>query len=333
MGPSPTPRERALAALASLSRLTSGRLGVAALHLESGLSLEYNAHELFPMASTVKLPVALAVLAAEERGEIAPGELIPVEVMDVSIEYPEVVWGGHPGAAFSVANLLEMMMTLSDNTATDVLLRRIGGVAAVRKHLESMGMEVGDGKEINPVSTTKEFLQRSWPELFDVEDTETPLRDKYAKLEREQPELAERYQASRMPPNPAALDAVARDKASPAGMVKLMAKMFSGEGASAEARERITGVMSRCRDTRRFRAGMPPGVRAGNKTGTIRGCQNDIGYVILPDNLGTVLFAGYIRNGEGQIARGETEPGEVRHDVLARTAAAVYWFFYYEAEG
>lgn len=272
--------DRAIAALKALAPLTSGYLGLSAIHIESGLTLELNEKDHFPMASTVKVAVALTVMEMEESGEIKEGEMLEVNPEDVSIEYPEVPWGGHSGASFSIANLLEMMITRSDNTSTDVLLKRIGGMETVRKFLsEKMGIKVGDeasGGEINPVYNTKGFLQLAWPELFDFNDP-TPLAVKYANLDTEKPRLAALYQASLMPPNPEALDNAPRDKASPAGMAKMLAKVAKCEGVSARTKTRLFDVMERCLDKRRWRAGLPSGVKAGNKSGTIRGCQNDIG--------------------------------------------------------
>lgn len=171
-------------------------------------------------------------------------------------------------------------MTRSDNTATDVLLKRIGGMETVRKMLERVGIKVGEEGvgEINPVNNTKRFLQLSWPELFDIEDP-TPVAVKYANLDVEKPRLAALYQASAMPPNPSALDDQPRDKTSPAAMVDLLTKVVACDGLSVSVKDRLLAVMERCHDKRRFRAGLPNGVKAGNKTGTIRGCQNDVGWV------------------------------------------------------
>lgn len=54
-----------------------------------------------------------------------------------------------------------------------------------------------------------------------------------------------------------------------------------------------------------------------------------ISYVLLPNNLGTVVFAGYVRNGKEQIANKETESAEIRWDVLKRAATIVYYYFLY----
>lgn len=274
------PLDRAQNALAALQSLTSAKVGISAVHLESGLSLQLNADDMYPMASTVKVAVAILVLEMESSGDIAANEMVTVEQEDISIEYPEVVWGGHPGASFSIANLIEMMMTRSDNTATDTLLKRIGGMRAVRSFLAKLGLKVGsleDGGEINPVSNTKLFLQRSYPELFDEFDP-TPVTIKYANLEKGKPKLAQKYQDSLLPPNPTALDHHPRDKAKPTAMTTLLAKVFACDGISEYTKSKLLPVMSRCMDTRRFRAAFPSYIIAGNKTGTIRGCQNDVGW-------------------------------------------------------
>jgi len=90
-----------------------------------------NADEAFPMASTFKIAVAGAVLAKIDAGTISLETLLPVDparyVESDGIANALI----HPGVSLSVHNLLELMLTHSDNTATDVLTATAGGPASV----------------------------------------------------------------------------------------------------------------------------------------------------------------------------------------------------------
>jgi beta-lactamase class A len=129
--PAPVHAETGFAALgaafAGIERAGGGRLGVAVLDAAGGRAASHRGAERFPMASTFKLFVAGAVLARADRGEerldrrihYAQPDLVPWSPVTDS---PAGLRDGLP-----VAALVEAMMTASDNTATNLLLRLIGG--------------------------------------------------------------------------------------------------------------------------------------------------------------------------------------------------------------
>ena len=58
------------AALDSLARGVDGRLGIAAMVLETGEAVSVRGHERFPMQSVYKLPIVMAVLSRIDRGQL-----------------------------------------------------------------------------------------------------------------------------------------------------------------------------------------------------------------------------------------------------------------------
>ena len=83
------------------------------------------------MGSTFKVAVAGAVLAKIDRGEISLSQMVSVDPAMVVESGGIAEIARHPGISLSVANLVELMLTVSDNTATDVLTKLAGGPAAV----------------------------------------------------------------------------------------------------------------------------------------------------------------------------------------------------------
>lgn len=157
--------EGTAATLAELQRRHGGRLGVAMLDTGTGRRMSQRGDERFLMCSTFKLLAVAAVLARVDAGKETLDRLI-VFGPDVLLDYAPVT-RRHVGApGMTVAALCEAAITLSDNTAANLLLASLGGPAAVTRFVRSLG---------DPVTR----LDRIEPELNhgsagDLRDTTTP---------------------------------------------------------------------------------------------------------------------------------------------------------------
>ena len=88
-----------------------------------------------------KLWVALTLLDAVDRGVLGLDDPITVRRADLTLFHQPVrAMMGPDGFATTIRDLLTIAMTQSDNTANDVLLRRVGGPEAVRAFLARAGM-------------------------------------------------------------------------------------------------------------------------------------------------------------------------------------------------
>jgi beta-lactamase class A len=125
------------AALARLERVHGGRLGVAILDTGSGGRAAHRGDERFLMCSTFKLLLAAAVLQRVDRGEEKLDRRI-VFGKDVLLDYAPVTSKhvGSPG--MTVAQLCSAAVTLSDNTAANLLLQQVGGPRAVTAYARSL---------------------------------------------------------------------------------------------------------------------------------------------------------------------------------------------------
>lgn len=75
-----------------------------------------------------------------------------------------------------------------------------------------------------------------------------------------------------------------KDVSTPNAMVSLLYALNNGPLLSMESRNRLFGLMSRCATgTRRIRALLPAGTRVEDKTGTLDGVTNDVGFITMPD--------------------------------------------------
>lgn len=123
---------------AELERRNGGRLGVAAFDTASGRRIGHRSEERFPMCSTFKFLAAAFVLARVDRGEERLDRRIVYSTQDLVTYSP--ITKDHVGpAGLSVAELCDATMTLSDNTAGNLLLASFGGPARLTAYARSLG--------------------------------------------------------------------------------------------------------------------------------------------------------------------------------------------------
>jgi beta-lactamase class A len=127
--------------LADLERKHGGRLGVAILDTGTMRRTAHRGDELFPLCSTYKCLAAAYVLARVDRGQESLSRRIAYAKSDLVAYSP--VTGKHVGGdGMTLAELCEAAVTLSDNTAGNLLLDSFGGPAALTAYFRSLGDEV-----------------------------------------------------------------------------------------------------------------------------------------------------------------------------------------------
>ncbi|HYW16350.1 MAG TPA: class A beta-lactamase [Allosphingosinicella sp.] len=118
-----------------------GRLGVAAIDTGSGRELRFDAGSRYSMASTFKFPLAAAVLALADGGALSLEDKLPIPPGPLLDNSPGVERYRAEGS-LSVVRLCSAIVELSDNSAANMLLRRIGGPEALTRFIRSCGDEV-----------------------------------------------------------------------------------------------------------------------------------------------------------------------------------------------
>ena len=128
----------AAARLAALEHRHGGRLGVAVLDTGSGVRLAWRGDERFLLCSTFKLLLAGAVLKKVDSGTEKLDRRI-VFGKDALLEYAPTT-KQHVGApGMTIAQLCEAAVTLSDNTAANLLVASIGGPHGVTRYARTLG--------------------------------------------------------------------------------------------------------------------------------------------------------------------------------------------------
>lgn len=236
--------------LAALQQIGAGSgltvaVDVELLERKDAAPVAVNATRAMPMASTFKLPLAIAVLHAVDKGELpldAPTALLPVDMHAHASPLYERL--GPKGGKVALREALTELLEASDNSAADALVRIAGGGAKVTARLRALGV---DGMSID----------------------------------RNEAEMARDLERVGV----AKFDADARDHATPAAMVKLLRELWRGELLSATSTAFVQEHMARCHTgLGRLRAGVPKTAAVADRTGTCGAdwCANAVGVITLP---------------------------------------------------
>jgi beta-lactamase class A len=122
-----------------ISQAAQGRVGVTATVIEIRGSVTLNGEQQFPMQSVYKFPIAMAILAQVDQGNLELDQQIQIEASDI-VQGSQVLEEDSQGREFRLAQLLQYMVSESDSTACDALLRLIGGPQRVTEYLSSLGI-------------------------------------------------------------------------------------------------------------------------------------------------------------------------------------------------
>jgi len=211
----------------------------------------------------------------------------------------------HPGVALSVHNLLELMLTRSDNTATDVMVAQAGGPAAVTAWLNKVGVTKGQRVDAN----TARLIYRA----LNITPGPGTFRENIDRAFAADPGKRDMDQ-KRLPNTPFNNDP--RDASTPEAMVQLLAIIQSGKALSASSTKVLIEIMERCiTGEKRLKGLLPQGTVVAHKTGTLMSIANDVGIVTLPDG-SKFAIAVFVKS--------DTKGVDTQERVIAEIARTAY---------
>lgn len=152
------------ASLAQLEKTNQGRLGVAVLDTGSGESCRYRADERFAMCSTFKMLLAATVLHRVDGKQANLDRAIAIPATGL-VHYSPITQE-HAGKSMTIRELCAAAVTVSDNTAANLLLATIGGPSGITRFARSLG------DKITRLDRTETTLNEALP--HDPRDTTSP---------------------------------------------------------------------------------------------------------------------------------------------------------------
>ncbi len=116
-----------------------GVLGLALKDLKTGKTFLINEREVFPQASSIKIAILFEAFKQAEEGRLQLDEFIALEESRKVAGSGVLYYLGRPSLRLSVRDTAVLMVVLSDNTATNLLIDKVG-MEAVNKRLGGLGL-------------------------------------------------------------------------------------------------------------------------------------------------------------------------------------------------
>ena len=230
----------------ALEKSFGGSMGIMAKNLRTGEVLAYRASEKFPTASVIKVPILVEYFYQIADGKIDPGQ--------ATVLADSNKWGGsgllkffHSPLQLTLADAAMLMITISDNTATNLVIDALGKnhrekFAAVNQRIQQLGLK--NTRLLNKLM--------SW-----ATKTDSPESIRYG-----------------------------IGVSTPEDMVLLLEKMYRGELVDSSASRQMIELLEKQQYNSIIPRFLPwhenPGMRAAHKTGSVTAVRNDVGLVLAP---------------------------------------------------
>src|ERR1700720_3298048 len=142
--PPPTEKQTVLwmkleKSILDIDRSLDGVMGVAIVDLADGHKYLLHANDVFPQASSIKICVLAELYRQAQQGKLKLTDLYTVNAADL-VQDSDIMGGLTPGVTkITLRDLATMMVAVSDNSATNVLIDRVG-MENVNAFLDSLGL-------------------------------------------------------------------------------------------------------------------------------------------------------------------------------------------------
>ncbi|MFN0108436.1 MAG: serine hydrolase [Blastocatellia bacterium] len=295
--------ERLRARLQELANAFPGVMGVAVRDIATGQQISINGDKEFPMASAYKIPILVEVFRQAEAKKFSLDDRVELTDSDRTLG-SGVLTLMAPGLKLTIRDLALLMIILSDNQATDMLVNKVGA-ENVTATMRKLGLN-----NIRVDRTTFELI-RDYLALIDN-----------AAAGKTKQQLMNRPQLNTSSPERVAkadleFSKIMKDVASPDDMARLLDMIVKGKAASEDSCRQMMTIMNRQQFNHRLPRYLPEGTGFAHKTGTIGSTTNDAGVMFIRGNpIALVVFTM-----DKRTSRGEAE------EQMGRLARVVYDFF------
>lgn len=277
-------REETIARLQRIRSAFSGRMGIAAQNLSTGEAFLFDHEQVFPTASTIKSAILYEVYRQAEEGTLGLRDRVTLNESDL-VKGSGILRDIDPGLQLTVHDLALLMIIVSDNTATNMMIDLVGGPEPVTRSMRSLGLD----------STT---LYRKIN--FDVEITDTKW-------------LAESSPFDLMRLATLIGQGKAVSPEASAGMLAIM------------KRQHYTGQFLRFLGSNAYAAelGEEQLFWTANKTGSITGARADMGLVSIPGD--QLIAYGVMTDGSRDTGFTSENEGEIANGRVGRVLLEHWW--------
>ena len=233
---------------------SGAEMALSALHLESGQRIDVDAGRVFPLCSVLKIPVLVEAFRQIEEGLFTLDDRWQLTTAEKNLPSGILVFLDD-GLAPTVRDLLTLMIIISDNTATDMVMNRLGA-GSVTSTMHSLGLT-----DIHVPMTIRQIFD-------DLLPSADPTQDMLALATAPRNRTGRSYSLG--PDN---------DVGTPAALTELLARIWRGELVSRASCNAMLEILLKQQLNDRLPRYLPPGTRCAHKTGTLPGIRNDSGII------------------------------------------------------
>jgi beta-lactamase class A len=249
------------------------QMGIALRHIESGEEVMINADQYFPMASVFKVPILVEACFRLAEGQIRPTDRWNLKDSDKN--YPSgILVFLQEGLTPSIQDLLTLMIIISDNSATDILLNRLGKTAVIQR-MRALGLE-----HIHIPMTVRELFAEVMPDT----NPNKPIQDIYRQI-REEADAED----SIKPDSRIVKLTPENNVCTPCDMTELFGLIYAGKTPNREWSDYALNILWQQQLNDRIPRFLPQGTLVAHKTGTIGPVRNDAGIIYVNDDSHVIL--------------------------------------------
>ena len=288
-----------------------GIMGVAIHDSTTAEEIGVRADERFPMASVCKTPILIETFRRVDSGDLSLDTLVEIT--------PETRTSGSGllnyfdvGLKPTLRDLLLLMIVVSDNAATDLVLSHIGGPTAVTAcmtniKLPSIRLDRTIRQLLADISEAVEPTTRG----MDYHEVTTFLEAN--------PEISARFQDAAVVRTAIVQATAGRDEASPRDIARLYARLVRQECLTPESTQAALKILERQQLRNRLPRELPPNTRTCNKTGTLGPgtVTNDSGLIYIGDHPIAIAV----------LSRNVVQPPADTNSAVARIGRIVYDYY------
>ncbi len=289
---------------------SGAEMGVSLIHIESGAEINLNADASYPMASVLKIPVLCEAFHQMDGGAFTLADRWPLTYPDKNIGSGILTYLEN-GLNPTVRDLLTLMIIISDNTATDMLMRRLG-VAKIDGLMKTLGVgNIYMAFDIRGIFDDMFGHEMADPNRYIGDITK----------QRSAPPAKRDGNAYR--PGPDNNAATARD------MTRLCAMIYRGEVISRAASDEMLYILLQQTLNQRLPRYLPYGVPFAHKTGTLSGIRNDAGilYANEQNHIAITVFSRWDAEAVGNDKVAEWARMEAIDHAFGQIGRAVYDYY------
>ncbi|WP_300685962.1 class A beta-lactamase [Chryseobacterium sp.] len=140
-------------------------VGVSIIGISNRDITQINGSKSYPMLSTVKFPIALAVLHKIEKGELSMQQKLLIKKEELLEDTWSPFKEKYPDGNIEITleEALKWIVSYSDNNLTDILLRLIGGPQYVQQFIDSKNMVIKNDEEAMHKNWESQFINTITP--------------------------------------------------------------------------------------------------------------------------------------------------------------------------